>query len=328
MNLLVTGGAGFIGSCFVEMQINAGNKVLNLDAITYAANLENNKSVVSSPNYKFVKGSITDRELVYNLLKENNIDAVVNFAAESHVDNSINSPGEFIDTNILGVFNMLEAARKYYTETAKSNFRFIQVSTDEVYGSLGDEGKFSEASNYEPNSPYSASKAAGDHLARAWFKTYKLPAIITNCSNNYGPRQHKEKLIPTVIRSCLEGKNIPVYGTGKNVRDWIFVEDHCRGIALALEKGVVGEKYCFGGGEEKTNIDIVTIICEVLDEIRPKKDGGSYKAQISFVADRAGHDWRYAIDDSKARKALGYNAQNNFKVNIRKTIEWYLVTGN
>lgn len=327
-NILITGAAGFIGSCFAIKMIKLGHKVVVIDKLTYAGNMDNLAEIVGHENYQFVQGDICDAQLIAQLLSENTIDYVVNFAAESHVDNSISSPEVFIDTNIKGTFNLLSQALVYYRELAdnkKDNFRFLHISTDEVYGSLElDEPKFSEQSQYKPNSPYSASKAASDHLVRAWFETYGLPCITTNCSNNYGPRQHDEKLIPTVIRSALNGNQIPIYGNGKNIRDWIFVEDHCDGIYLALTKGESGESYCFGGNCEKENIDIATTICDILDKIHPKKDNTSYKAQIAFVQDRLGHDKRYAIDDSKASKALGYVRAKSFEERIDQTIKWYL----
>lgn len=325
--LLVTGGLGFIGSCFVNRQIKAGNVVVNLDVMSYAANENNVKDVKSNPNYHFAKGDINDQKLVSELLEKFDIDVVVNFAAESHVDNSISNPGAFIHTNINGTFALLNSALKYYQnlkDQKKDGFRFIHVSTDEVYGSLTlDDPKFTEENPYKPNSPYSASKAASDHLVRAWNETYKLPTIITNCSNNFGARQHSEKLIPTVIRSALNGKNIPIYGNGKNIRDWIYVEDHCFGIELAIAKGKIGESYCFGGDAERQNIDIATQICKILDELKPKSDV-SYTSQIAFVEDRKGHDFRYAIDSSKAKKELGFKLEGSFEDKLKTTIQWYL----
>lgn len=326
-NILVTGGAGFIGSTFVAQGVERGDNIIVLDALTYAGHRENISWIKGSGKHNLVVGNICDKDLVYKLLKENSIDSVINFAAESHVDNSINSSAEFIQTNIVGTHSMLEASRKYWNELAgdkKNNFRFIQISTDEVYGSLelGDGKKFSETTPMNPSSPYSASKAAGDHLARAWFETYELPAIVTNCSNNYGPRQFPEKLIPHMIKCALEGKDLPVYGDGKNVRDWIHVEDHCNGIYLALTKGTVGETYCFGGNAEMQNIDIVETICKILDDIKPA--GKSYSYQIKFVKDRPGHDRRYAIDDSKAESKLGFKRKYNFNSGLNDTVKWYL----
>lgn len=326
--ILVTGGYGFIGSCFVLNQVNHGNLVVNLDKLTYAADLNNLKEIEGNKNYIFKKGDIGDANLVREILKEYEIDWLVNFAAESHVDNSIKSPGEFIKTNINGVFNLLNEALNYWQnlkENKKENFRFLHVSTDEVYGSLElNEPAFTENNRYQPNSPYSASKAASDHLVRAWNETYSLPTITTNCSNNFGPRQHTEKLIPTIINSCINNKNIPIYGNGKNIRDWIFVDDHCAGIELALKKGKIGQTYCFGGRAEKQNIEVVHTICEILDSIKPKSDKKSYKDQITFVKDRLGHDKRYAINDDKARKELGFVTKKEFKERIKETVKWYL----
>lgn len=327
-NILITGGAGFIGSCFAIKMIKLQHKVVILDKLTYAGTLENLSEISNSENYKFVEGDITDANLVSNLLIENSIDYVVNFAAESHVDNSISSPEVFIDTNIKGAFNLLSKSLNYWQnlETEKKNsFRFLHISTDEVYGSLElNEPRFTEESNYKPNSPYSASKAASDHLVRAWFETYDFPCITTNCSNNYGPRQNEEKLIPTVISNALNGKIIPIYGNGKNIRDWIYVEDHCDGIYMALTSGNIGESYCFGGDCEKENIDLAKTICEILDRVLPRQDGKSYSDQISFVEDRLGHDKRYAIDDNKARNKLGFTTNKSFEERILETINWYL----
>ncbi len=327
--ILVTGGCGFIGSCFVLRQIKAQNLVINLDNLTYAANPANLKAIENDSNYHFVKGDICNQDLVSEILKKFDIDILVNFAAESHVDNSITNPDSFIKTNINGTFSLLNAALKYWQNLSGSkqdDFRFIHISTDEVYGSLElSDPKFNEESNYRPNSPYSASKAASDHLARAWFETYKLPVIITNCSNNFGPRQHHEKLIPTVINSCLNNKNIPIYGSGKNIRDWIYVEDHCLGIELAIKNGKIGESYCFGGDTERQNIDIAKKICEILDAVKPKNNG-SYQQQISFVTDRKGHDFRYAIDSSKAKKELGLIITGNFEEKLQQTVNWHIKT--
>ena len=327
---LITGGCGFIGSCFVLRQIEAGNLVVNLDALTYAANEENLAEVKNNPNYHFVKGDIGDQNLVSEILQKFDIDILVNFAAESHVDNSISNPESFIKTNINGTFALLNSALKYWQNLHSDNdFKFIHISTDEVYGSLTlDEPRFSENNKYQPNSPYSASKAASDHLVRAWFETYKLPTIITNCSNNFGARQHSEKFIPTVIRSCLSGQNIPIYGNGKNIRDWIYVDDHCFGIELAIDKGKLGESYCFGGDAERQNIDIANQICVILDKIKPKSDGISYQKQIQFVEDRKGHDFRYAIDSSKAKKELGFAIKGSFEQKLKTTIEHYLTANN
>jgi len=326
--ILVTGGYGFIGSSFVLEQIKKSNQVINIDKLTYSANLENLKEIENNPNYHFVRGDICDQNLITQTLEKFDIDSVVNFAAESHVDNSISGPAIFIETNINGTFSMLSGSLKYWQKlngTKKDNFRFLHISTDEVYGSLNEnDPKFDEKTTYKPNSPYSASKAASDHLVRAWNKTYSLPTITTNCSNNFGPRQHKEKLIPTVIFSCLNNKKIPVYGNGKNIRDWIYVEDHCLGVELALQKGKIGETYCFGGDAEKRNIEIITIICEILDQIKPRPDGKTYKDQISFIEDRLGHDLRYAIDDSKAKNELGFSLSKSFEERLKETVNWYL----
>ncbi len=324
-NILVTGGLGFIGSEFVNRQIKAGNFIVNIDKMTYAANIENVANVADHKNYHFVKDDINNQELIYNLLKNHNINYLVHFAAESHVDNSINSADVFIATNINGTFNLLQAAKRYHQEleeVKKSSFRFIHISTDEVFGQLQEnDNKFDEQSPYRPNSPYSASKAASDHLVRAWGETYKLPFIITNCSNNFGANQHNEKLIPTIIRNCIAGNDIPIYGNGKNIRDWIFVGDHCFGIELAMENGKIGESYCFGGECEIRNIDIANYICEIIDKIKPRKDGLSYKTQITFVADRKGHDYRYAINNSKSYNQLGFVVSKDFKNRLKEVVE-------
>lgn len=323
--VLVTGAAGFIGSNFVEQAVQAADQVIVLDALTYAGHLENLDSVKAK--IEFVHGNICDRPAVAALFAKHDFDVVVNFAAESHVDRSIESPVSFVETNVMGVASLLDASLKIWekkTGAAKDNFRFIQVSTDEVFGQLGDEGHFTEKTPYAPSSPYSSSKAGGDHLARAWFHTYKLPVIVTNCSNNYGPKQFPEKLIPTIIRCALAGQALPVYGNGKNVRDWIHVSDHCTGVQLAIEKGQPGESYCFGGRSERQNLDVVKSICAELDRVKPKSSG-SYASQIQFVEDRKGHDWRYAIDDSKAEKELGFKRQyTKFEDGLKATIRWYL----
>lgn len=326
--LLVTGGCGFIGSNFVQQELDSGNKVVNLDILSYAANPKNLKDYADHPNYIFVKGDICDQELVGSLLDKHQIDAILNFAAESHVDNSINGPEVFITTNVFGTYHLLWAARQYWEEQGRhETFRFLHVSTDEVYGDLPlhTDDKFNEQTSYKPSSPYSASKAASDHLVHAWNRTYGLPTITTNCSNNYGPHQHREKLIPHMIHCALEGKPLPVYGKGENVRDWIFVRDHCRGIKLALEKGKVGQTYCFGGNAERKNIDIVHKICDILDQLKPRSDGLSYREQITFVTDRLGHDLRYAIDDTKARKELGYSTETKFDDHFKETVQWFLI---
>jgi dTDP-glucose 4,6-dehydratase len=327
-NYLITGGAGFIGSHFVEKVCALGHKAIVLDKLTYAADLNNLKAVENNPNYKLVKGDIIDADLVTKILAENQIDFVVNFAAESHVDNSIKSPESFIQTNIVGTFNLLNCSLAHYKNLSgdkKDNFRFLHVSTDEVYGSLSlEDPKFTEENPYKPNSPYSASKAASDHLIRAWFETYNLPTITTNCSNNFGPHQHPEKFIPTVITSAISNKIIPVYGNGKNIRDWIFVKDHADGIFMALQKGMVGQTYCFGGECEKENITLANEICEILDQVKPKSDGTSYKTQINFVTDRAGHDKRYAISNSKVEKEFGFKPSKDFSERLKETVLWYL----
>ena len=322
---LVTGAAGFIGSNFVEKLVVRGDRVVVLDALTYAGHLENLERVKNKID--FVEGNICDRKLVGKLFDEHQFDVVVNFAAESHVDRSIENAASFIETNITGVYTLLDASLENWrkrSDEAKAKFRFIQVSTDEVFGQLGDTGYFTETTPYAPSSPYSSSKAGGDHLAYAWFHTYKLPVIITNCSNNYGPQQFPEKLIPNMIRCALAGKNLPVYGNGKNVRDWIHVSDHCQGVLLAIDKGIPGESYCFGGRSERRNIDVVTSICEQLDKISPRARGESYQELITFVDDRQGHDWRYAINDTKAETELGFKREYNFEQGLAQTISWYL----
>ncbi len=318
-NILVTGGAGFIGSTFVAQSVARGCKVAVLDKLTYAGHRENLEWIEGG--WELLVGDICDRELVLKLLRGHAIDALVNFAAESHVDNSISGPKEFIDTNIGGTFALLEAAREYTKE--KQGFRYLQISTDEVYGSLGATGKFSETTPYAPNSPYSASKAAADHLVRAWHETYGLDTITTHCTNNYGPRQHPEKLIPRMIACALAGEKLPVYGKGENVRDWIHVEDHANGVWLALTKGKAGQAYDFGGDAEEKNIELVKKICAILDSKRPK-NSGSYADQIAFVTDRLGHDLRYAIDDSKSQRELGFTRNYTFADGLETTIDWYL----
>ena len=322
--LLVTGGAGFIGSNFVRHWLanHTGDEVINLDALTYAGNLESLSDIEQQPNYRFVHGDITDAELLARLFRDEAIDAVVHFAAESHVDRSILGPEAFIRTNVQGTFTLLEAARTVWGADAPGK-RFLHVSTDEVYGSLGPEDPpFSETTAYAPNSPYSASKAASDHLVRAYHHTYGLPVLTTNCSNNYGAYQFPEKLIPLTILNALEGKPIPVYGDGRNIRDWLFVEDHCSGIGAVLKQGRIGEVYNIGGSNEWANIDIVTHICDRLDALAPGKS--SYGEQIQFVKDRPGHDRRYAIDSSKIQGELGWRPAHPFETGIEKTIQWYL----
>ena len=322
--LLVTGGAGFIGSNFIRywMRRHAGDRVINLDALTYAGNLESLAEVESEPGYRFVHGDITDRELVLQLLRDEQVDTVVNFAAESHVDRSILGPDAFINTNIQGTFALLEAAKAAWSPLSEE-VRFLHVSTDEVYGSLDANGPaFTEQHAYAPNSPYSASKAASDHLVRAYHHTYGLPVLTTNCSNNYGPYQFPEKLIPLTILNALEGRPIPVYGDGRNIRDWLYVDDHCSGIEAVLERGRPGEVYNIGGCNEWQNIDIVNLICERLDMVQP--GAASYKEQITFVTDRPGHDRRYAIDAGRMQSELGWSPQHDFESGIEHTIQWYL----
>ncbi len=327
--ILVTGAAGFIGSQFIELVLSSRNvKIVVLDRLTYAGNRATYLDAVGEfgSRCEFVEGDICDRQLVQSLFEKHRFSAVVNFAAESHVDRSIESAAEFIQTNIMGVFTLLDVSLRYFekSDTSKDSFRFLQVSTDEVFGQLGEEGAFTEETAYAPSSPYSASKAAGDHLARAWHHTYKLPVIVTNCSNNYGPRQYPEKLIPHMIACAMAGKPLPVYGNGLNVRDWIHVADHARGVLLALEKGVVGESYCFGGRSERRNIAVVEAICDELQKLVPRKTG-TYRDLITFVEDRKGHDWRYAIDDSKAERELGFVREfKSFEAGLGATIKWYL----
>lgn len=324
---LVTGGAGFIGGNFVLEAVARGVKVVNLDALTYAGNRDTLASLDGDPNHVFVHGDIGDRDLVAKLLAEHRPDAVLNFAAESHVDRSIDGPAAFIQTNVVGTLALLEAVRDHWKALrgeAKDSFRFLHVSTDEVYGSLGETGKFTEETPYAPNSPYSASKAASDHLVRAFHHTYGLPVLTTNCSNNYGPYHFPEKLVPLIIAKALAGEALPVYGDGKQVRDWLFVADHCEAIRTVLAKGRVGETYNVGGNAEKQNLEVVQAICALLDARRPRADGISRASQITFVADRPGHDRRYAIDASKLRDELGWVPKYDFERGIAETIDWYL----
>lgn len=327
--ILVTGGAGFIGSNFVLDWIDLErDAVVNLDKLTYAGNAQNLASLQSNARHIFVRGDIGDSALVHQLLTQHRPRAVVNFAAESHVDRSIHGPGEFIQTNIVGTFNLLESVRGYYDKlepAEKSRFRFLHVSTDEVYGSLSpDDSPFTESNCYEPNSPYSASKAASDHLVRAYHHTYGLPVLTTNCSNNYGPYHFPEKLIPLVIHNALAGKPLPIYGDGQQVRDWLYVKDHCAAIRRVLADGKISETYNIGGWNEKPNLEVVHTICDLLDELSPREDGVSYKKQITFVKDRPGHDRRYAIDASKIERELGWKPAETFETGLRKTVEWYL----
>jgi dTDP-glucose 4,6-dehydratase len=325
--VLVTGGAGFIGANFVLQAVADGLTVVNLDKLTYAGNLDTLKLLEGNERHKFVHGDIGDRALVAKLLSEHHVDAVVNFAAESHVDRSIDGPAAFIETNVVGTLGLLESTRDYWRgldDSAKGGFRFLHVSTDEVYGSLGDEGYFTEESPYAPNSPYSASKAASDHLVRAFHHTYGLPVVTTNCSNNYGPYQFPEKLIPLIIHKALTGESLPVYGDGQNVRDWLFVGDHCAAIRRVLDAGRVGETYNVGGNAEQKNIDVVRTICNLLDTRRPLKDGRRRESLITFVRDRPGHDRRYAIDASKLKNELGWTPSQTFESGIEATVDWYL----
>ncbi|WP_347172995.1 dTDP-glucose 4,6-dehydratase [Polaribacter uvawellassae] len=328
--ILITGGAGFIGANFIPyfLDKNKNIKVVNLDALTYAGDLENLKELKTHSRYIFEKGNICDRIFIEKIFKKYTISGVIHFAAESHVDNSIKNPDAFIQTNINGTFNLLDVAKDYWMDAPNlykkefENARFHHISTDEVFGTLGATGLFTEETPYAPNSPYSASKAASDFIVRSYFHTYGMNVVTTNCSNNYGPKQHDEKLIPTIIRKAISGENIPIYGDGKNIRDWLFVLDHCKGIELTYQKGKAGETYNIGGKNERNNLYIADKICEILDVISPKKV--SYKEQISFVKDRPGHDFRYAIDASKIENELGWLAEENFETGIKKTIEWYL----
>jgi dTDP-glucose 4,6-dehydratase len=327
--IVTTGGAGFIGANFVlDWLAGCEDRIVNLDKLTYAGNLENLASLQGDARHTFVLGDIGDSALVTRLLKEYQPRAVINFAAESHVDRSIHGPGDFVQTNIVGTFNLLEAVRAFWSGLqgeAKAAFRFLHVSTDEVYGSLGSgDAAFTETHRYEPNSPYSASKAASDHLVRAWHHTYGLPVVTTNCSNNYGPYHFPEKLIPLMIVNALAGKHLPIYGDGMQVRDWLYVKDHCSAIRSVLAGGRLGEVYNVGGWNEKPNIDIAHTVCTLLDELRPKADGSSYQTQITYVNDRPGHDRRYAIDARKLEQELGWKPAETFESGIRKTVQWYL----
>ena len=328
--ILVTGGAGFIGANFILdwLKDPHAEDTINLDKLTYAGNLATLASLKNDPRHLFIHGDIGNRALVAKLLKEHQPRAIVNFAAESHVDRSIHGPADFIETNIVGTFNLLECAREYWSglpDDAKRTFRFHHVSTDEVYGSLAPTAPaFTETHPYEPNSPYSASKAASDHLVRAWFHTYGFPVVTTNCSNNYGPYHFPEKLIPLVILNAINGKALPIYGDGQQVRDWLYVGDHCSAIRAVLANGTLGETYNIGGWNEKTNLSVVQTICQILDELRPRADGQSYAKQITFVKDRPGHDRRYAIDARKIERELGWRPAETFDTGIRKTVQWYL----
>ncbi len=324
MKILITGGAGFIGSAVIRLAVGRGHHVVNVDALTYAACLDNVASVARSPLYAFEKVDIRDRTALDEILAVHRPDAIMHLAAESHVDRSIDGPSDFIETNITGTFNMLEAARRYWQDAGRPDtFRFHHISTDEVFGSLGPTGQFTEQTPYDPRSPYSASKAASDHLVRAWLETYGLPIVLTNCSNNYGPFQFPEKLIPVVILNALAGKPIPVYGRGENVRDWLYVEDHANALLLVLEKGTIGRSYNIGGENERTNLDLIKTICAVLDAKKPK-NAGSYADQIRFVTDRPGHDMRYAIDPGRIRKELGWRPSVTVEEGLERTVQWYL----
>ena len=328
--VLITGGAGFIGANFIPyfLKKNQAYKVVNLDLLTYAGHLSNLSEVQESSRYTFIHGDICDREFVEILFNKYQFSAVIHFAAESHVDNSIKNPDAFVKTNVFGTFNLLDAAKNYWMKSPNvykkgfENCRFHHISTDEVYGTLGKTGLFTEETPYAPNSPYSASKASSDFMVRSYFHTYGMNVVTTNCSNNYGPKQHDEKLIPTIIRKAISGQKIPIYGDGKNIRDWLYVLDHCKGIELVFTSGKFGETYNIGGQNERNNLYIAHTICDILDEMIPKK--ASYKEQIQFVKDRPGHDYRYAIDATKLERELGWKAAENFESGIRKTIQWYL----
>ena len=330
MKILITGGAGFIGANFIPyfLEKNKEYQVVNLDLLTYAGDISNLSEIENNTRYTFVEGDICDRNLVEELFKQYRFKGVIHFAAESHVDNSIKNPDAFVKTNVFGTFNLLDIAKNYWMESPnnyKKGFekaRFHHISTDEVYGTLGETGLFTEHTSYAPNSPYSASKASSDFMVRSYFHTYGMNVVTTNCSNNYGPKQHDEKLIPTIIRKAISGEKIPIYGDGKNIRDWLYVQDHCKGIEMVFKKGQTGKTYNIGGKNERNNLYIVDLICGVLDTIIPKQK--SYKEQISFVKDRPGHDFRYAIDASKIENQLGWKADENFETGIQKTIEWYL----
>jgi len=326
--VLVTGGAGFIGGNFIHHLIaNTDAQILNLDLLTYAGNRETLAAIEGEPRYRFVQGDIADQATVQDLLDQFRPDCIVNFAAESHVDRSIDGPADFIHTNIVGTYNLLDRALAYWRtldDDGRAGFRFLHVSTDEVYGSLGETGAFTEHTPYAPSSPYSASKASSDHLVQAWHHTYGLPTLTTNCSNNYGPYQYPEKLIPLMILNALDGKPLPIYGTGQNVRDWLFVEDHCRAIWHVIGHGVPGQMYNVGGNSEKTNLEVVDTLCALLDELLPESQHRPHAQLKTFVADRPGHDWRYAIDASKIREQLGWQPQETFETGMRLTVQWYL----
>lgn len=328
MKILVTGGAGFIGSNLVRYLIQeTEHTVLNIDALTYAGNLNSLSDISESPRYTFAQIDICELQELTAVITKFQPDWVMHLAAESHVDRSIDGPGTFVQTNVIGTFNLLQAARVHFESlepTSRDKFRFLHVSTDEVYGSLGEDGLFSEKTAYDPHSPYSASKAASDHLARAWADTYKLPVLVTNCSNNYGPYQFPEKLIPVVILKALRNEPIPIYGKGENIRDWLYVVDHAEALYTVVSKGTIGETYNIGGANERKNIDLVMLLCELLDELKPRSDGTSYAEQITFVSDRPGHDLRYAIDASKIKAELGWAPKQDHASGFKKTVQWYL----
>ena len=327
--IIVTGGAGFIGSNFILRWLERFDEdILNIDNLSYAADLNNLKDIEHNLNYSFKKLNIQNQDEITTLILESKPRAILNFAAESHVDRSIEGPENFINSNIVGTYSLLEASLQYWNslgEKEKDNFRFFHISTDEVFGSLNmSDEKSTEESPYRPNSPYSASKAASDHLVRAWHHTFELPTLISNCTNNYGPRQHQEKLIPLIITNALENKNLPIYGDGKNIRDWLYVEDHCEAIIKILENGKPGETYNIGGSCEKNNLEVVSEICKILDSVKPKQDGSSYKEQIEFVKDRPGHDFRYSLDTSKIKKDFNWKPKESFSSGLEKTVQWYL----
>lgn len=328
MKIVVTGGAGFIGSAVCRMLVNEmGVEVVNIDCLTYASNLTSLESIAAHPKYAFYQVNVCDRAAISDILRLERPDAIMHLAAESHVDRSITGPAAFIETNITGTYAMLEAARSYWSELPrrqKEAFRFLHISTDEVFGSLSDDGLFNETTAYDPSSPYSASKAASDHLAMAWHRTYGLPVVLSNCSNNYGPYHFPEKLIPLMISNALLGRELPVYGMGINVRDWLYVEDHARALYAVVTKGTPGERYVVGGRNEKSNLEVVHTICELLDEAAPRDDGQSHTAAISFVEDRPGHDYRYAINPEKIERELGWKAEETFATGLKKTVDWYL----
>lgn len=327
MKILVTGGAGFIGSNLVRLLISRGHDVLNVDLLTYAGNLHSLKDIEGHEHYQFLQADVRDAQAMHQAMSVFRPNWIMHLAAESHVDRSIDAPGDFMTTNVMGTFTMLQCALEYYrglSEVDKKVFKFHHISTDEVYGALGKEGVFTEETPYQPHSPYSASKASSDHLVRAWHDTFGLPTLITNCSNNYGPYQFPEKLIPVVILNAIAGRDIPIYGKGENVRDWLYVVDHCEALLTVVSSGKIGETYNIGGNNEMTNLDLVKLICKHLDELSPREDGRSYAEQIVFVQDRPGHDLRYAIDAGKIKRELHWEPQQNHSSGFRKTIEWYL----